>query len=64
MEFPGNFFKILTGFGHHYCNFLNDFGEICLQQMQTLIFVFMVPGAIFVAWAKRGGGVGRSPLKH
>ena len=62
MELPGHFCKILTGFGHRFCNLFDDFGEIYLRQMQSFMFLFTVLGAIFVDGAKRGGGVGRSPL--
>ena len=59
MELPGNsqgqFVKILTRFRHRFCLFFDDFGESCLQQMQSSIFVSTVLGAIFVGWGQARG---------
>ena len=52
MELPGHFFKISAQFGPRFCNSFHDFGEICLQQMQSFMCRFTVVGAIFVGWGQ------------
>ena len=52
MELPGHFFKLLARFGHRFFNWFDDFVEICLQQMQSLMFLLTVVGAIFVGWGQ------------